>query len=45
MRFPPAARAEYIHRRRFTSRAEARLKIATRITHWCDPHCRHSVCD
>ncbi|GGX57334.1 integrase core domain-containing protein [Streptomyces noursei] len=38
-------KVEYIHRRRFTTRAEARLKIATWITDWYNPHRRHSPCD
>ncbi|MEU5307052.1 IS3 family transposase [Streptomyces noursei] len=38
-------KVEYIHRRCFTTRAEARIKIATWITDWYNPHRRHSACD
>ncbi|QHC26410.1 IS3 family transposase [Streptomyces sp. GS7] len=38
-------KVEYIHRHRFKTRAEARIKIATWITDWYNPHRRHSACD
>ncbi|MEU5306849.1 IS3 family transposase, partial [Streptomyces noursei] len=38
-------KVEYIHRHRFRTRAEARIKIATWITDWCNPHRRHSACN
>ena len=38
-------KVEYIHRHRFRTRAEARLKIATWITDFYNPRRRHSVCD
>ncbi|PNE42849.1 IS3 family transposase [Streptomyces noursei] len=38
-------KVEYIHRHRFTTRTEARIKIATWITDWYNPHRRHSACD
>ncbi|MEU5306845.1 IS3 family transposase [Streptomyces noursei] len=38
-------KVEYIHRHRFRTRAEARIKIATWITDWYNPHRRHSACD
>ncbi|MFE0062581.1 integrase core domain-containing protein [Streptomyces sp. NPDC059003] len=34
-----------MHRHRFRTRAEARIKIATWITGWYDTHRRHSACD
>ncbi|MHB6904054.1 integrase core domain-containing protein [Streptomyces sp. DB-54] len=38
-------KVEYVHRQRFRTRAEARIKIATWITDWYNPHRRHSACD
>ncbi|GAA4260416.1 hypothetical protein GCM10022255_088990 [Dactylosporangium darangshiense] len=38
-------KVEYVHRRQFRTRAEARLKIATWITDFYNPRRRHSVCD
>ncbi|WP_411147026.1 IS3 family transposase [Streptomyces sp. x-80] len=40
-------KVEYIHRHRhrFRTRSEARIKIATWITDWYNPHRRHSACD
>ncbi|ANZ21779.1 integrase catalytic subunit [Streptomyces noursei ATCC 11455] len=38
-------KVEYIHRHPFRIRAEARIKIATWITDWYNPHRRHSACD
>ncbi|ANZ13654.1 integrase catalytic subunit [Streptomyces noursei ATCC 11455] len=38
-------KVEYIHRHPFRTRAEARIKIATWITDWYNPHRRHSACD
>ncbi|WP_107502561.1 IS3 family transposase [Streptomyces noursei] len=40
-----SVKVEYIHRHRFTTRTEARIKIATWITDWYNPHRRHSACD
>jgi putative transposase len=36
---------EYVHRRQFRTRNEARLKIATWITDFYNRRRRHSVCD
>ncbi|WP_372412150.1 transposase [Streptomyces luteireticuli] len=38
-------KVEYIHRQRFRTRAEARIKIATWITDWYNRRRRHSACD
>jgi len=38
-------KVEYVHRRQFRTRAEARLKIATWITDFYNQRRRHSVCD
>ncbi|MEU8692795.1 integrase core domain-containing protein [Streptomyces sp. NPDC048665] len=38
-------KVEYIHRHRFRTRAEARIKIGTWITDWYNPRRRHSACD
>lgn len=38
-------KVEYVHRRTFRTRTEARLKIATRITEFYNRRRRHSVCD
>ncbi|SCG77595.1 integrase core domain-containing protein [Micromonospora inositola] len=38
-------KVEYIHRRMFRTRTEARLKIATWITDFYNQRRRHSVCD
>ena len=38
-------KVEYVHRRRFRTRTEARLKIATWITDFYNQRRRHSVCD
>ncbi|WP_442931206.1 hypothetical protein [Micromonospora sp. NBC_00389] len=38
-------KVEYVHRRQFRSRTEARLKIATWITDFYNRRRRHSVCD
>jgi putative transposase len=38
-------KVEYVHRRQFRTRAEARLKIATWITDFYNRRRRHSVCD
>ncbi|MEU7642358.1 integrase core domain-containing protein [Streptomyces sp. NPDC039016] len=38
-------KVEYVHRQRFRTRAEARIKIATWITDWYNPHRRRSACD
>jgi putative transposase len=38
-------KVEYIHRRTFRTRAEARLKIATWITDFYNSRRLHSVCD
>jgi putative transposase len=38
-------KVEYVHRRQFRTRAEARLKIATWITDFYNHRRRHSVCD
>jgi putative transposase len=36
---------EYVHRRRFRTRTEARIRIATWITDFYNHRRRHSVCD
>jgi putative transposase len=38
-------KVEYVHRQRFRTRTEARIKIATWITDWYNPRRRHSACD
>jgi transposase InsO family protein len=38
-------KVEYVHRRNFRTRTEARLKIATWITDFYNRRRRHSVCD
>ncbi|MEU2874463.1 integrase core domain-containing protein [Streptomyces olivoreticuli] len=38
-------KVEYVHRHRFRTRTEARIKIATWITDWYNRHRRHSACD
>ncbi|MET7402478.1 IS3 family transposase [Dactylosporangium sp. NPDC005572] len=38
-------KVEYVHRRQFRTRAEARIKIATWITDFYNHRRRHSVCD
>ncbi len=38
-------KAEYIHQHRFKTRAKARIKTATWITDWHNPHRRYSACD
>ena len=38
-------KVEYVHRRTFRTRTEARLKIATWITDFYNRRRRHSVCD
>jgi putative transposase len=38
-------KVEYVHRRQFRTRAEARLKIATWITDFYNRRRRHSACD
>ncbi|MBQ0897311.1 integrase core domain-containing protein [Micromonospora sp. U56] len=38
-------KVEYVHRRQFRTRAEARIKIATWITDFYDRRRRHSVRD
>jgi transposase InsO family protein len=38
-------KVEYVHRRRFRTRTEARIKIATWITDFYNHRRRHSVCD
>jgi putative transposase len=38
-------KVEYVHRRQFRTRAEARLKIATWLTGFYNQRRRHSVCD
>jgi putative transposase len=40
-----AIRVEYVHRRQFRTRAEARLTIATWITDFYNRRRRHCVCD
>lgn len=41
--FNSLIKVEYIHRRQFATRTEARLKIATWITGFCNPRRRHSA--
>lgn len=41
--FNSLIKVEYIHRRRFATRTEARLKIATWITGFYNPRRRHSA--
>jgi transposase InsO family protein len=41
----PTIKVEYIHRHRFCTRAEARLKIATWIVDFYNTRRRHSACD
>jgi putative transposase len=43
--FNSIVKVEYIHRRRFRTRAEARLKIATWIVDFYNTRRRHSACD
>jgi putative transposase len=43
--FNSIIKVEYIHRRRFRTRAEARLKIATWIVDFYNVRRRHSACD
>ena len=43
--FNSILKVEYVHRRRFTTRAEARLKIATWIVDFYNTRRRHSACD
>jgi len=43
--FNSTIKVEYIHRRRFHTRAEARLKIATWIVDFYNTRRRHSACD
>ncbi len=38
-------KVEYVHRRQFRTRAEARLKVATWITDFYNHRRRHSICD
>lgn len=38
-------KVEYVHRRQFRTRTEARIKIATWITDFYNHRRRHSVCD
>jgi transposase InsO family protein len=38
-------KVKYVHRQRFRTRAEARLKIATWITDFYNRRRRHSVCN
>jgi transposase InsO family protein len=38
-------KVEYVHRRRFRTRTEARLRIATWITDFSNQRRRHSVCN
>jgi putative transposase len=38
-------KVEYVHRQQFRTRAEARLTIATWITHFYNHRRRHTVCD
>ncbi|MEU5092546.1 integrase core domain-containing protein [Streptomyces sp. NPDC021356] len=42
--FNSVLKAEYVHRRTFTTRTEARLRIATCITGFYNTHRLHSVC-
>jgi putative transposase len=43
--FNSTIKVEYIHRHRFRTRAEARLKIATWIVDFYNTRRRHSACD
>lgn len=43
--FNSTIKVEYIHRQRFTTRAEARYKIATWIVEFYNPRRRHSTCE
>jgi transposase InsO family protein len=43
--FNSTVKVEYIHRQRFRTRAEARIKIATWITDFYNTRRRHSACD
>jgi putative transposase len=43
--FNSTIKVEYVHRHRFRTRAEARLKIATWIVDFYNVHRRHSACD
>ncbi len=43
--FNSTIKVEYIHRHRFATRAEARLKISTWIVDFYNPRRRHSACD
>jgi putative transposase len=43
--FNSAIKVEYIHRHRFATRAEARLKISTWIVDLYNTRRRHSACD
>jgi putative transposase len=43
--FNSTIKVEYVHRHRFRTRAEARLKIATWIVDFYNVRRRHSACD
>ena len=43
--FNSTIKVEYIHRQRFRTRAEARIKIATWIVDFYNVRRRHSACD
>ncbi|MFI5740885.1 IS3 family transposase [Streptomyces anulatus] len=43
--FNSVLKVEYVHRRTFATRAEARIRIATWITDFYNTHRLHSVCD
>ena len=43
--FNSTIKVEYIHRHRFATRAEARLKISTWIVDFYNLRRRHSTCD
>jgi transposase InsO family protein len=43
--FNSIIKVEYVHRHRFRTRAEARLKIATWIVDFYNARRRHSACD
>jgi transposase InsO family protein len=43
--FNSIVKVEYIHRRRFRTRADARLKVATWIVDFYNLRRRHSACD
>jgi putative transposase len=43
--FNSTSKVEYIHRHRFRTRAEARLKIATWIVDFYNARRRHSACE